>query len=40
MTRALQEHGYLYFVTDIEEYAQFARKELNACSFLKKSFWE
>ncbi len=38
MAEKLGADGYLYFVTDIEEYASFAKASLGSCTALKNRF--
>jgi len=38
MAQKLMPGGYLYCVTDIEEYASFAKASLDACSLLENQY--
>lgn len=38
MAQKLMPEGYLYCVTDIEEYASFAKASLDACSLLENQY--
>lgn len=38
MAQKLVQNAYLYFVTDIEEYARFSKDSLDACSLLRNNY--
>jgi len=38
MAQKLTREGYLYFVTDIEEYAHFSKEALDRCELLRNAF--